>query len=124
MQRALAKASLTAMILLAAGCGGNESAAPTTGGGATTVTAPDCSRVTILAAVKDGASGQDVRELSEYKCSGDWAYAGVVTSGPDGIEFTAVLRRAGEGWKAVDRAKPCEDHEVPSDIYQAACESN
>jgi hypothetical protein len=110
--------------LLAAGCGGSGEVSPTTAGGSTAATETDCSREAILAAVKDGASGQDVKGLSQYKCSGDWAYAGVITSGPEGIEYTAVLQRSGDGWKAVDRAGPCEDHDVPEAIYQAACETN
>jgi hypothetical protein len=122
MRRALATGFLlTAATLLAAGCGGAPSS---TEGGSPAATDAGCSRDAILTAVKAGASGQDVKELSQFKCSGDWAYAGVVTSGPEGIEYTAVLQRDGDGWKAVDREGPCKDHSVPADIYQAACETN
>lgn len=121
-RRAVALGSVIAITLLAAGCGGG--APSTTGESSTAATEANCSRDAILAAVKDGPSGQDTKGLSQFKCSGDWAYAGVITSGPDGIEYTAVLQRDGDGWNAVDRAKPCEEHSVPDDIYQAACETN
>lgn len=71
------------------------------------------------AARKDPIEGVD-----QYGCSGEWAYAGVIVRGPNGYEATAVLRWEGDAWKSVDRAKPCEDRTVPSDIYKDACETN
>jgi hypothetical protein len=122
MSRRLVSVPLAAVALFAAGCGGG---APTSGdtGASTAAGGAACAEDAILAAVKDGAS-DPVQGLSQFGCSGDWAYAGVITPGPDGIEYTAVLQRDGDAWKTVDRAGPCKDHDVPSEIYKDACETN
>jgi hypothetical protein len=120
MSRRLVSVPVAALALLAAGCGGGAATSEDTGA---STAAGACSEDAILAAVKDGAS-DPVQGLSQFGCAGDWAYAGVITAGPDGIEYTAVLQREGEGWKTVDRAGPCKDHDVPSQIYKDACETN
>jgi hypothetical protein len=117
MRRSLARGIVITLAVLAAGCGGGASST----GGSTAAADPACSHDAILAAVKNEA---DVQDIGQFACSGDWAYTSVITSGPDGIEYTDVLQRDGDGWKSVDREAPCKDHSVPADIYQAACETN
>jgi hypothetical protein len=61
-----------------------------------------------------------------FECSGNWSTVGPTVSSGDGpqITITLLLRWDGSAWQSVDRSIYCENGDVPSAIYQTACESN
>jgi hypothetical protein len=115
-------ALLAALALAVAGCGGagSDTTAPadTSASGG-----PPCTKEALMKATEAYAE-DPIQGIDVFECSGAWAYAGVTTPGPDGFEYTQVFQWEDGAWKAVDRAAPCQDGKIPSEILQAACESN
>jgi peptidoglycan hydrolase-like protein with peptidoglycan-binding domain len=93
-----------------------SSTTATTAGGS----AP-CTQQAITDGVLASAPGVTV---GQYECSGNWAEAQATTPGPNGYEYTVLLRGNGSTWASVDRGTYCENGDVPQAIFQAACETN
>jgi hypothetical protein len=118
-----------------AGCSSspsNQSANTTTTSGAPATTsttaaaaAASCTQSAILAAAKSSTSTGPVSSVSNYGCSGSWAYANVtVGSGSASFDAVIVLHAQGSGWVVADRATACSGHMVPSAIYTQGCASS
>jgi peptidoglycan hydrolase-like protein with peptidoglycan-binding domain len=83
-------------------------------------TGPPCSSEAILAAVPSGSS------ITDFGCSGEWAWAGIdVNADQGGYEATELLKAAGGGWTTVDRAQYCVPaSNIPADVYDPGCTTN
>jgi peptidoglycan hydrolase-like protein with peptidoglycan-binding domain len=79
-----------------------------------------CTGPAILAAVPSGST------ITDFGCSGDWAWAGIdVSADHVGYEATELLKAAGGGWTVVDRAQYCVPaSNIPADIYNPGCTTN
>jgi len=119
------KARVATGILLgasvAAGCSSTPSASPTTTAASSNPSAP-CTKAAISAAATNATSVGPVTSVSNFGCSGDWAYANVVV-GPSSSSFDAVivLQANGSSWSVADRPNVCSNHLVPTAIYTRAC---
>ncbi len=107
----------------------STAATTTTTAGATTTTAPAgtaaCTQSAILAAAKSSTSAGPVSSVTNYGCSGAWAYANVnIGSGAASYDAVIVLQAQGSGWVVADRGNACSNHLVPSTIYTQACSSS
>jgi hypothetical protein len=83
-------------------------------------TGPSCTSATILAAVPAASS------ITDFGCSGEWAWAGIdVDADQGGYEATELLKAAGGGWTSVDRAQYCVPaSNIPASIYDPGCTTN
>lgn len=139
--------------LAVAGCGGSDDSGDTTSapattpaevttqggsGGGKTSTEPmvttgmaKCTKSEISKAV-EGTSSADSGDAvlapgaDAYKCADGWAVAFAnVGTGQEQVTTTLVFQAEGQFWVVQDRAKVCpEPSEVPSAIYDLACNSN
>ncbi len=79
----------------------------------------------ILAAAKSSTSTGPVNSVSNFGCSGAWAYANVnVGNGSASYDAVIVLQAQASGWVVADRGNACSNHLVPSTIYTQACSSS
>ena len=83
-------------------------------------TGPACTSDAVLAAVPSGSS------ITDFGCSGEWAWAGVdVDAAQGGYEATALLKAADNGWTRVDRTQYCVPvSNIPVDVYDPGCTTN
>ena len=126
MTRATGRGVIAVLIGAAvlAGC-----SSATTSAGETTTTASAssaaCSQSAILAAAKSSTSTGPVNSVSNFGCSGAWAYANVnVGNGSASYDAVIVLQAEASGWVVADRGNACSNHLVPSAIYTQACSSS
>lgn len=107
----------------AAAFAGCSSPTSSTGPPATRGTRPRCSLAAISKPAKETPSIGPVRRVTDYGCSGNWAYAGIVvgTSSENSYEAVIVLKAEGGAWVVFDRARACLKKLVPASIYGPAC---
>jgi hypothetical protein len=95
--------------------------------------APPCPTTAALAPLLPVATAGESYSFDspEVHCSGQWAVAFPLATFPEqpgspahAYAVTQLYHWAGGSWAAVDRQQPCDDHEVPAQIYHLACESN
>lgn len=106
--------------------GGGATTTTTAGAGGTTLPAVGgtvkCDKASISKALEgiDGLVG-----IEDFACADGWAYALVDT---DGYTETVVLEAEGQFWILKDRNDVCgtgpDDAEVPSSIWEPACNTN
>ena len=147
--RLFTASSLTvlAAALAVSGCGGSDSSTDTAATTAPAATATStaasttepmvttgmakCTKGEISAAVEKTGS-QDSGEAvlapgsDSFKCADGWAVAFAnVGTGQEQVTTTVVFQAEGQFWVPQDRAKVCpKPSEVPSAIYDLACNSN
>ncbi len=89
---------------------------------AVAATYPPCTRAALASGLYRGfhpfPQGKLVRP---WGCAGQFAYAAVIV---DGNEITQLFRAKNRIWLSANRARYCEDGEVPARIYQPACSTN
>jgi len=93
------------------------------GGGGT----PPCTDAAIRPAVQASLnSSEQLFKLNEFHCAITWAVASptVGANAQDSFEITELLRWNGSAWQVVDRGTYCDSGQVPSAIYQQACQTN
>ena len=109
------------LIALVVGAWCAASAAATVGTVAN-VKYPPCTAKALRAGLKRGsAQPKNARFHGKFGCAHGWAYSGVTVGGKHGFDAIAVYRAKHGVWVAVNRAKPCRTHAIPSKIYRAAC---
>lgn len=83
---------------------------------------PPCTRTALTSGLDHGfhpfPHGKLVRP---WGCAGQFAYAAVIV---EGNEITQLFRTKRGAWQTADRARYCQDGEVPASIYQPACNTN
>ncbi|MEX2255898.1 MAG: peptidoglycan-binding domain-containing protein [Acidimicrobiia bacterium] len=99
---------------------------PTTkgGGGGST---PPCTEAAIRPVVAASLNaGEQLFKLNQFNCAITWAVSTpTVGSTPqNAVEITELLRWNGSTWQVVDRGVYCDNGQVPSAIFQKACQSN
>jgi hypothetical protein len=81
-----------------------------------------CTRVALASGLRRGfhpfPRGKLVRP---WGCAGQFAYAAVIV---DGNEITQLFRAKNGAWETANRARYCENDEVPARIYRPACNTN
>jgi hypothetical protein len=86
-------------------------------------TNPPCTKAALSAGLKRGpAAEKHAKVLGSFGCSGGWAYSEIfVGNKKNGFDAVAVYKAKNGVWATVNRAKPCQKHQVPKKIYRGAC---
>jgi hypothetical protein len=84
---------------------------------------PPCTKKALSAGLKRGSAQQkDARFQGSFGCAGGWAYSGIVVGNKkNGFDAIAVYKAKNGVWVTVNRATPCQKHEIPKKIYKGAC---
>ena len=111
------------LILLAAALIVVAAFATTAGAAASKPKYPPCTKKALSAGLKRGSGApKDARFQGSFGCAGGWAYSGIVVGNKqNGFDAIAVYKAENGVWVTVDRAKPCNTHEIPKKIYKGAC---
>jgi hypothetical protein len=84
---------------------------------------PPCTKQALSAGLKRGPAAQkNAKFQGSFGCAGGWAYSGIVVGNKkNGFDAIAVYKAKNGVWISVNRAKPCQKHEIPKKIYKGAC---
>src|ERR1700722_20840626 len=76
---------------------------------------PPCTKAALSAGLKRGpAAEKHAKVLGSFGCSGGWAYSEIfVGNKKNGFDAVAVYKAKNGVWATVNRAKPCQKHQVP-----------
>jgi hypothetical protein len=84
---------------------------------------PPCTKQALSAGLKRGpAAEKHAKVLGSFGCASGWAYSVILVGNKkNGFEAVAVYKAKNGVWATVNRAKPCQKHQVPKKIYKGAC---